>query len=169
MGAFHAATQSYRASGTAGILECCMCQTPLQQHSSKPLETACPVQNTHGAGVVMPAHEHIVAAGKTPCVLMPMCWLVIALITCFHAWLPYVQRKFWGKSWKSFTAALRHGRRIIARVHFFCCGNMRDAAMDTASVRTTTPRAIETGMSQKLLMSIFTPTNARITARPRLR
>jgi len=66
MGVFSAAIQSYRAFGTAGALEFFKCQTPVQQLSSKPLETACPVQNTLGAGAVMSAHESIVVAGKTP-------------------------------------------------------------------------------------------------------
>jgi len=65
-GGVPAATQSCGASGTAGAGEFFVCQPPLQQLSSKPLETACPVQNTHGAGGVMPEQEHSVAAGKTP-------------------------------------------------------------------------------------------------------
>jgi len=38
------ATQSYRASETAGTRKFFRCQTPVQQLSSKHLETACPVE-----------------------------------------------------------------------------------------------------------------------------
>jgi hypothetical protein len=38
---------------------------PIAFPVSKSLETACPVQDRYGAGVVMPAYEHTVVVKKT--------------------------------------------------------------------------------------------------------
>jgi hypothetical protein len=42
---------------------------PIASPVSKSLEAACPVQDTHGAGVVMPAYGHTVVVKKNPSAL----------------------------------------------------------------------------------------------------
>jgi len=50
-GGFLATTQPLALRGTAGALRILSCQIPLHSPVSKPLEAACPVHDTHAAGV----------------------------------------------------------------------------------------------------------------------
>jgi len=65
-----AATQSCRASGTAGAPRIFQAPDPFAaaffEASGNPDNFRHHVQHMPGAGVVMPMHENIVVAGKTP-------------------------------------------------------------------------------------------------------
>jgi hypothetical protein len=65
-GVFLATTQPLDLRGTAGALRILSCQTPLHSPLSKSLEAACPVHDTHAAGVVTQATMNIVVALKIP-------------------------------------------------------------------------------------------------------
>ena len=53
-------------SETAGAFIFCSARDPIASPVSKYREAACPVHDTQGAGVVMPAYENIVVAQENP-------------------------------------------------------------------------------------------------------
>ena len=65
-GGFLPTTKTLDLRGTAGALRIISCQTPLHSPLSKALEAACPVHDTHAAGVVTQATHEYCCSVKIP-------------------------------------------------------------------------------------------------------
>jgi hypothetical protein len=81
-GGFLATTKPLDLRGTARCLANSLLPTPLHSPLSKALEAACPVHDTHAAGVVTQATKHIVVALKTPCAHAPLLYPILSLRSC---------------------------------------------------------------------------------------
>ena len=66
MGVFHSHNTTTQHRWNGRNLRILQCQTPLHSLCRRLVEAACPVHDTHAAGVVTQANNHIVVALKNP-------------------------------------------------------------------------------------------------------